>query len=230
MLRLIGVGAGNEHPEGGDVRERGPHLLPVDHPLVAVAYGARGQSRHVGPGAGLAEELAPDLAILRHRREVPELLLLGSPVHDRGPGHPDPDDVERPRRAEPRELFVDDLRLPRLDAGPAVLARPGRRRPSRLTDADAELGIVELLPQRAKPFVVAGLDRVEPTTRERLHQPFVDAGAQLVVTQRRQVLENGHGFDATEGRAPPRRWRRPRRARSRTARPADRVLRRDRWR
>ena len=230
MLRLVRVGAGDEHPERSDVGERGPHLLPVHNPLVAVANGAGGQPGNVGPGAGLAEELAPDLAVLCHRREVPGLLLLCPPVHDRGAGHPDPDDVERPRRAEPGELLVDDLCLPRLDAGPAVLARPGRRRPSCLADAHAELGVVELLSQRAQPFVVAGFDRIEPTGGEGRLQPLVDAGAQLLVAQRRQVVENRHEMDATEGRAPLRRWRRPRRARSHRARPAARGPRRGRWR
>ena len=177
MLGLVGVGAGNEHPERRDVGERGPDLLPVHQPLVAVAHRAGRQSGDVGPGAGLAEELAPDLPVLRHRREIPELLLFRAPVHDRRPGHADPDDVERPRRAEPGQLLVDDLGLPRLDAGAAVLTRPGRRGPSRFADAHAELGVVELLPQGAEALVVTGLDRLEPTGRERLHQPLVDAGA-----------------------------------------------------
>ena len=48
-------------PKLRDVRERGPHLLAVDDPLVAVADRARRQAGDVGARAGLAEHLAPDL-------------------------------------------------------------------------------------------------------------------------------------------------------------------------
>ena len=37
VLRHVGVGAGQQHAEVGDLRARRPHLLAVDDPLVAVA-------------------------------------------------------------------------------------------------------------------------------------------------------------------------------------------------
>jgi hypothetical protein len=43
------------------VGQRRPHLLAVDDPLVAVAHGAGGETGDVGAGAGLAEQLAPDV-------------------------------------------------------------------------------------------------------------------------------------------------------------------------
>ena len=43
------------------MRQRGPHLLAVDDPFVAVPNGSSREAGHVGPGAGLAEQLAPDL-------------------------------------------------------------------------------------------------------------------------------------------------------------------------
>ena len=57
MLGHVGVGAREEHAVAAHVRERRPHLLPGDHPLVTVALRARGEPRHVGAGARLAEEL-----------------------------------------------------------------------------------------------------------------------------------------------------------------------------
>ena len=59
VLRGLGVGAGDEHAAVGDVGQRVPDLLAVDHPLVAVAHGPTAQAGQVGPGTGLAEELAP---------------------------------------------------------------------------------------------------------------------------------------------------------------------------
>ena len=62
VLRDVGIGAGQEHADVGDLRARRPHLLPVDDPLVAVTHRRGGEAGEVGPGAGLAEELAPRLA------------------------------------------------------------------------------------------------------------------------------------------------------------------------
>ena len=61
MLGLVGVGAGDEHAHVGDLAARGPHLLAVDDPLVAVLDRPRLQAGEVGAGAGLGEQLAPGL-------------------------------------------------------------------------------------------------------------------------------------------------------------------------
>jgi hypothetical protein len=47
----IPVGAGHEHAEVGVVRAGVPHLLPVDHPLVAVEHGGGGEAGEVAAGA-----------------------------------------------------------------------------------------------------------------------------------------------------------------------------------
>ena len=73
VLRDVGVGAGHEHPAVGHVGERVPHLLAVDDPLVAVAHGTGRERREVAAGAGLAEQLAPDLLAGEQRAEQPGL-------------------------------------------------------------------------------------------------------------------------------------------------------------
>ena len=61
VLRGRRVGASEQDAPAGDVGVARPHLLPVDHVVVAVALGPRGQRGEVGAGAGLGEELAPEL-------------------------------------------------------------------------------------------------------------------------------------------------------------------------
>ena len=51
VLGHVGVGAGDEHADVGGLAERGPHLLAVDDPLVAVLDGPGGEAGEVGAGA-----------------------------------------------------------------------------------------------------------------------------------------------------------------------------------
>ena len=60
------IGAGQQDPHVGVVGARAPHLLAVDHPLVAVALGPGRQAGQVGAGARLAEQLAPHLVAPQH--------------------------------------------------------------------------------------------------------------------------------------------------------------------
>ena len=76
VLGHVGVGAGDEHAEVGDLAARGPHLLTVDDPLVAVAARPCVETGEVGAGAGLAEELAPRLLAGDDVAHVPVDLLL----------------------------------------------------------------------------------------------------------------------------------------------------------
>ena len=62
-LGHVGVGPGQQHGVGREVRPRRPHLLAVDDPLVPVALGPGGQRRQVRARARLAEELAPPLLV-----------------------------------------------------------------------------------------------------------------------------------------------------------------------
>jgi hypothetical protein len=59
VLGSVGVGAGEEEHVVGELGLRGPHLLAVDHPLVAVEHGGGLEAGEVGAAVGLAEALAP---------------------------------------------------------------------------------------------------------------------------------------------------------------------------
>ena len=147
--------------------ERGPDLLAVDDPLVAVAHRPGRQPGDVGAGAGLAEHLAPDLLVGRQRPQQAPPLLVGPPRDDRGPAHPDADDVEGPWHAIAVEHLVDDLGQPGRERQPgAVLLRTRRRGVAGLTEADAPFRVVELASKRRDLLVVAGVDCFHPARRQ----------------------------------------------------------------
>jgi hypothetical protein len=75
VLGHIGVGASQQDAVVGVLAERGPDLLAVDDPLVAVALGAGAQRREVAAGTGFAEQLAPQMVAAQHRAEETLLLL-----------------------------------------------------------------------------------------------------------------------------------------------------------
>ena len=126
----VGVRPGQEDPEVAEVRARGPHLLAVDDPLVAVALGSCRQPGEVGAGAGLAEELAPHLLAAEHRSEVALLLRVGSVGDDRGTRHAHPDGEGVAEHPGARRLLGEDRGLGRGAASPAVLGGPRDARPS----------------------------------------------------------------------------------------------------
>ena len=95
VLLGLGVGAGQQHPEARRVGEGRPHLLAVEDPLVAVAHGPGGQAGHVGSGARLGEQLAPDLLAGEQRAQIALPLVLGSRGQDGRSGHAVPDRVAR---------------------------------------------------------------------------------------------------------------------------------------
>jgi hypothetical protein len=92
---------------------RRPDLLAVDHPLVAVAHRAGAEVGQVAAGAGLAEELAPDLLAREQGEQVALLLLLGAGVQDRGPAQPMPIGFDG-AHAGPAQLVVDDQLVDRV--------------------------------------------------------------------------------------------------------------------
>ena len=95
VLRGVGVRAGDEDAVAGVLGQRGPDLLAGHHPFVAVALGPGRQRRQVGPGAGLAEELAPHVLAGQERHEVAVLLLLRARVQQRRARPADADRVDR---------------------------------------------------------------------------------------------------------------------------------------
>ncbi|MGC0398060.1 hypothetical protein RKD27_000704 [Streptomyces sp. SAI-126] len=86
LFHDVRVGAGEQEPVVGELGSRGPHLLAVDHPHVAVATGAGAQGREVGSRAGFAEELAGEPVGAQERAGVLLALLVRS---EQGDGHPD---------------------------------------------------------------------------------------------------------------------------------------------
>jgi hypothetical protein len=107
MLGRRRVGAGEEDAVVGVVGPRGPHLLPVDHVLVAVPASDGPQRRQVAPRLGLTEELAPDLLAGQQGREEPSPLLVGAAGEDRGAGPPGADLVLGAGDAGGGQLVVD---------------------------------------------------------------------------------------------------------------------------
>ena len=106
--------------------ERRPDLLAVDHPLVAVAHGPGAEGGEVGAGAGLAEELAPDLLAGEQREQVALLLLLAC-RRGRSSGRPSrcrSGSTGAARR--PRQLLVDEELVDRVGVEPPR-PRPVRR-------------------------------------------------------------------------------------------------------
>ena len=61
VLGRTGIGPGQQNSEMRRPRPGGPDLLAVDYECVALEFGTGAQSRQVGAGVGLGEELAPDL-------------------------------------------------------------------------------------------------------------------------------------------------------------------------
>ena len=83
MRRRLGIGAAHDEAPVGAVRERRPHLLAGDHPLVAVEHGAGLDVREVAAGVGLGEALAPQLLDVLDLRQEALLLLLGAELDQR---------------------------------------------------------------------------------------------------------------------------------------------------
>ena len=116
VLDLFGIGAHEDDAEPREVRERRPHLLAVDDPLVAVAHGARAETGDVGAGSRLAEHLAPDLFAGEQWPQVALLLRIGAVGHDRRRAHAVSDRIAtvRNRRTPPEQLAVDRVLQQRL--------------------------------------------------------------------------------------------------------------------
>ena len=156
MLGRVGVGAADGEDPLGVMSERGPDLLTVEHPLVAVEHRARLDVGQVGAGVGLAEALAPQLLAPQDRRKE-ALLLLG-----RAEGHDGRAQQALAEEAHPRRgvglgvLLVEDQLLGDAGVAPSVLLRPPQPDPP----AAAEL----VLPR--PPDVPARLVRRTPTATD----------------------------------------------------------------
>ena len=131
VLRRFGVGPDDDDPPLAEVGAGVPGLLAFEDPaVVAVASRAGREAGHVGAGAGLAEELAPDLVSPRHLLEMAALLLARSVLHQGRTEHPDPDGEDVDGGAAAKLLLGPDDLLHGPEAASPVLGRPGEAGPA----------------------------------------------------------------------------------------------------
>src|SRR5262249_52619301 len=172
VLRRLRVAPRDENRPVGPMRARGPDLLAVDHPLIALARRPRAQTGQVGAGGGLREQLTPHLVTAERGRRVATLLLL-RPVGEEG-GHAHAEaDLEVPARHQVARLLlrVDHL-VDRRQRAPAPFGRPGQRGESGFGLLLLErLGPLEPVPALASG--VTALPRLEPALLRlgRLREP-----------------------------------------------------------
>ena len=157
VLGDIGVGAGDEHAEVGDLAARGPHLLAGDDPLLAVLDGAGLQAGEVGPGAGLAEELAPGLLAGDDVADVEVDLLLRAMGRDRGRRQQQPEATWRAERPEVGDGVLHRHAVVAVQALAVGVLGQTRRRPSRQAEALPPLTHGEL---RIPALLEPGPDRI----------------------------------------------------------------------
>ena len=200
VARRVRVALRDEDAEVGDVRERRPHLLPVDDVDVAAALGARARGGEIRARVRLREALAPDLVGREDRLEVARLLLLRAVRDDRRPGHVEADHADMGRSLHRGELLVED----RLEAvgrtRAAVLLRPGQPCVAGLVQLAAPLadeGILEPLGAAAAAALVRREVRVDPGAQLRPKRPFL-----LRVAQVHRVEANPRAGAGTSSRCP----------------------------
>ena len=153
---LVGQAETDEDAVVGDVRERRPHLLPVDEEVVAAILDPRADGRQVAACVGLREALAPDLLGAQDLREVALLVGLTAPRHDRRPRHAEADHAEVRRCLGARRLLEEDRLVAVRRAGPAELLRPGETRVPGLAEQAAPLAVGVLEPATAAPLRALG--------------------------------------------------------------------------
>ena len=140
------VGARDQHAEVADLRGGGPHLLPGDDPLVAVALRLALQAGEVRARARLAEELAPRVLTVEDAREPVSFCSRVAVRRDRRRGEQVAEARRRSDRARLRELLVHDVGERRGCSPAEVLLGERRRGVAGLAEAlpplgDGEVGV-----------------------------------------------------------------------------------------
>src|SRR5262249_53512538 len=87
VLGHIGIGAGDQEAVVGIMRARGPYLLAVDDPVVALLFRARAKARNIGAAGRLGKQLTPDIFAGSELWQVPSLGLLAAKGHHGRPAH-----------------------------------------------------------------------------------------------------------------------------------------------
>ena len=118
LLLHLRVGAHEREDPVAVLAERGPGLLAVDDPVVAVAYGGGAQARQVGAGVGLGEALRPPDVEVGGLRQEALLLLLAAELREHRPDHRGVEG-ERDRHSRALHLLVPQVPL---QVGPALAA------------------------------------------------------------------------------------------------------------
>src|SRR4051812_20379748 len=186
MLRGFRVAAGQHEAPVGDVRQRCPHLLPGDDPLVAVAHCRSAYAGQVGPGTRLGVALAPQLLAGEDAGQEPLTLLVGAAREQRRRKQLLADVVDPVRRSRLGVLLVEDDLLHEARTATALLPRPA--------ETDPAVGAEQPLPLTPglEPLVLtprsAGVAQRGELTDEVLAEPVAHLGAEgLVLGREAQV-------------------------------------------
>ena len=129
VLRL-GVGAGAHPVPVGEVGRRGPRLLAVEPPAVAVARGLELHRRGVGAGVGFAVADGEVDVVTEDLRQELLLHLVGAVTQDRLAD--DADALADLRAAAGRERLVEEVLVDTVAFLAAPLGRPGDAEPALL--------------------------------------------------------------------------------------------------
>src|SRR5688572_5879044 len=124
VLRQLWVGASEADAPPGEVRVARPHLLPVQHPTALDRRRFGGERCQIRAGAGLTEELAPDLTGVEDRRQPAPLLLVVAVSKEWWTGEVDARSVYELDCARARVLHVEDGDLDRRGPPASVLRGP----------------------------------------------------------------------------------------------------------
>jgi hypothetical protein len=201
VLGQVGVGATDHLADVAVVGARGPHLLTVQNPLVAVAFGAHLQTGQVGACARLAEQLATDQVAPVHPRQHPGLHRLAGVGEDRRRHHAEADAEERHvgRPVAGLEGAVGDVVGP-WQAATAQLGRSGDpRQPCGVAGAQPSFALGELsgLRLRVELFeqgdVVVALAPHEPGGGRQLLAVGIEERDRLVAELLQSGLDCAHG-------------------------------------
>ena len=160
------------------VRQRRPHLLAVDHPLVAVEHGGGGHVGQVAAGSGLGIALTPQLGDVEDAGQEPLLLLRGSEGDQRRAEQFLAEVVDLGGCVGDRVLLVERNPMRDGQAAAAVLDRPAQT---------GQAGLREMLIP-GEPLVerlVFAAGPAEPFERgeftdQVLGQPIADLGPELL--------------------------------------------------
>ncbi len=183
VLRHVPVRPRQTQAPVGEPRPGGPHLGPVEDPLLAVAHGGHQRAGDVGTAARFGQQLHPEFLTLEDRREVTQLLLLGAELEEHRRARRERRCLDPEGIGESRQLLVECRLVRGRETLTAVLAR----------EADAgEPGVEERPLQRAGgrdlgQVLVVGVPRPELADlvgqlarRQGLPDPGAGAGAELL--------------------------------------------------